>query len=77
MGWLPLKEGLAKFGYRLERKVEQYKNPTTCWRHARTFCLKYGNIKPIFIFSKSFYTICNLFFFITGMQLPKKTLIPW
>ncbi len=71
------KEGLAKFGYKLERKVEKYKNPTTCWRHARTFCLKYGNIGPFLFFSKSLYTICNHFFFITGMQLPKKTLIPW
>ncbi len=69
------KEGLAKFGYRLERKIEKYKNPTTCWRHARAFCLKYGNIGPFF-FKKNLYTICNHFFFIIGMQLPQKTLFP-
>jgi hypothetical protein len=32
-----LKEGLAKFGYRLERKVEKFRNSATCWRHARTY----------------------------------------
>ncbi len=30
------KEGLAKFGYKLERKVEKFRNSATCWRHART-----------------------------------------
>jgi hypothetical protein len=33
------KEGLAKFGYRLERQVEKFRNPATCWQHARTYCL--------------------------------------
>jgi hypothetical protein len=31
------KEGLAKFGYKLKRKVEKFRNSATCWRHARTY----------------------------------------
>jgi hypothetical protein len=33
------KEGLAKFGYRLERQVEKFRNPATCWQNATTYCL--------------------------------------
>jgi hypothetical protein len=28
------KEGLAKFGYMLERKVKKFRNPAICWRRA-------------------------------------------
>jgi len=49
---------LAKFGYRLERKVEMFWNFTIIWQHARTsglnmaislFSLKYGYFGPFFL----------------------------
>jgi hypothetical protein len=33
------KEGVAKFGYRLGRKIEKFSNPATCRQHARTYWL--------------------------------------
>jgi hypothetical protein len=35
-------EGLAKFGYRSERKVGKFKNPTIFWQLAQTYLYKYG-----------------------------------
>jgi hypothetical protein len=66
------KEGLAEFGYRLERKVEKYKNPTTCWGHARTFCLKYGNIGPFLFFLKAFIPFATTFSLSPVCNCPKK-----
>ncbi len=30
------KRALAKFGYRLESKVEKFRNLATCWQHTKT-----------------------------------------
>jgi hypothetical protein len=32
-------EGLAKFGYKSERKVGKFKNPTIFWQLAQTYCI--------------------------------------
>jgi len=50
-----LKKGLAKFGYRLKRKVEKFRNPATCWWHGPIFSKK----KP--------FIICKPYFFVTRM----------
>jgi hypothetical protein len=73
MGWWPLKsEGLVQFGYRLERKVEKYRNRTTCWRYARTFCLKYGIIGPFYFIFKAFIPFTTTFSLSSGCSGPKK-----
>jgi hypothetical protein len=37
------KRDLAKFGYRLERKAEKFKNCVICWQCGRTYCLNMAN----------------------------------
>ncbi len=45
-------EELAKFGYRPERKVENFQNIAISWQQAaETYCLKYDNFGAFF-FSK-------------------------
>jgi hypothetical protein len=46
--WQHPQEELAKFGYRLETKVVNFKNSANLWRLARTFCLKYVNFRTKF-----------------------------
>jgi hypothetical protein len=43
--WHHPQEELAKFGYKLERKVINFKNSANLWWPARTFCLKYVNFR--------------------------------
>jgi hypothetical protein len=72
------KENLAKFGYRLERKVKKFKNHTICWQHARTYCLNmadyffevlimWGQKCAIFFLRKAFELLQGLFFIVVTM----------
>jgi hypothetical protein len=56
-----LKKGLAKFGYRLKRKVEKFRNPATCWWHTRNYCL-YMVTWAHFFQKNPFITFANPFF---------------
>jgi hypothetical protein len=55
------KEGLAKFGYRSESIIENFKNPATCWPHTRTYYLPLMT-RALFWPNKTLCTICNPFF---------------
>jgi len=60
------KENLAKFGYRLDRKVKKFKNHTICWQHARTYCL---NMASFFFLKSSYYEDKNVPYFISEKPL--------
>jgi hypothetical protein len=50
-------EWLAKLGYRLERKVENFKNPTIFWWLVGTYyCLKYDNLRLLWLWFKFSFT---------------------
>jgi len=49
-------EWLAKLGYRLERKVENFKNPTIFWWLVGTYyCLKYDNFRILWLMFNFFH----------------------
>ncbi len=68
--WLTSQRGITTI--KLDRKVEKYKNSTTCWRHASTFCIKYGNIGPFLFFLKAFIPFATTFSLSLGCNCPKK-----
>jgi hypothetical protein len=51
---------LAKFGYRSEMKVENFKNPAVFWPPVRTYCLK--TMVPFQVWHKlNNFLICRIF----------------
>jgi hypothetical protein len=69
-----LKEGFAKFGYRLKREVEKFRNPATCWWHARNYCLCMVTWAHFFQ-KKPFITFANPFFWSPGCHMSPKKII--
>jgi hypothetical protein len=80
------KGGLAKYGYRLERKVEKFRNPATCWWHAITFSKNMATwaffpqkAPPCTIHNTFFFFFFFLFGFFKALDAKfcqKKSLVP-